>query len=125
VAAIGEGLRQIKYVKIGPCESRRIANRRLQVCMQNARRFVPLLNRLAKISSNCTFHTNGVCTILLSYMPTHFSPSSVQFKGEINGAFPCKRHQKQHLEFCTAYLLSRGSGVRISPGAPLHFFSMS
>jgi len=31
---------------------------------------------------------------------------SVQSKGEINGAFPCKRHQMQHLEFCTAYLLS-------------------
>ncbi|SRR6266550_3482036 len=34
-----------------------------------------------------------------------FSPTSVQFKGEINGALPCKRHQKRHFEFCTAYLL--------------------
>ncbi|SRR5260370_22663375 len=35
---------------------------------------------------------------------SHFSPTSVQLRSEINGAFPCKRHQKQHLEFCTAYL---------------------
>src|SRR5712664_2049030 len=47
-----------------------------------------------------------------------FSPTSVQFKGEINGALPRKRHQKRHLEFCNAYLLSRGSGVRFPPGAP-------
>jgi hypothetical protein len=50
----------------------------------------------------------------------HFSPTSVQFKGEINGACLCKRHQKRHLEFCTAYLLSRGSPVRVWPGAPSH-----
>jgi hypothetical protein len=24
--------------------------------------------------------------------PSHFSPSSVHFKSEINDAFPCKRH---------------------------------
>src|SRR5467141_1172467 len=48
-----------------------------------------------------------------------FSPPSVQFKGEINDTLPRKRHQKRHLEFCTAYLLSRGSRVRVSPGAPL------
>ena len=35
------------------------------------------------------------------------SPTSVQFKGEINDALPRKRHQKRHLEFCTAYLLRR------------------
>ena|SRR6267154_1929341 len=29
-------------------------------------------------------------------------PNSVQFKGEINDALPRKRHQKRHLEFCTA-----------------------
>src|SRR5438874_3823196 len=52
-------------------------------------------------------------------MPISFSPTSVQFKGEINDALPCKRHQKRHLDFCTAYLRSRGSGVRVSPGAPL------
>src|SRR6266480_6932551 len=52
-------------------------------------------------------------------MPISFSPTSVQFKGEINDALPRKRHQKRHLDFCTAYLLSRGSGVRVSPGAPL------
>jgi hypothetical protein len=50
--------------------------------------------------------------------PKEFGPTSVQFKGEINGACLCKRHQQRHLEFCTAYLLSRGSGVRVSPGAP-------
>jgi hypothetical protein len=48
-----------------------------------------------------------------------FGPTSVQFKGEINDTRPCKRHQKRHLEFCTAQHLSRGSGVRIPPGAPL------
>ena len=31
-----------------------------------------------------------------------FSPTSVQFKGEINDALPRKRHQKRHLEFCIA-----------------------
>jgi hypothetical protein len=51
--------------------------------------------------------------------PSHFSPTSVQFKGEINGAFLCKRHQKQHLEFLTAFLRTRRPGVRIPPGAPL------
>src|SRR5229473_1791812 len=50
--------------------------------------------------------------------PKSFSPTSVQFKGEINDALPRKRHQKRHLEFCNAYLLSRGSRVRVSPGAP-------
>ncbi len=39
----------------------------------------------------------------------HFSPTSLQFKSEINGAFPCKRHQKRHLEFCTAYCRSMRS----------------
>src|SRR6266576_2272847 len=51
-------------------------------------------------------------------MPISFSPTSVQFKGEINDALPRKRHQKRHLDFCTAYLRSRGSGVRAPPGAP-------
>ena len=48
-----------------------------------------------------------------------FSPSSVQLKDEISGGFPRMRHQKRHLDFCTPCLLSRGSGVRVSPGAPL------
>src|SRR6266404_981084 len=52
--------------------------------------------------------------------PTSFSPTSVQFKGEINDALPRKRHQKRHLEFCTAYLLSRMPQVRVLPGAPSH-----
>src|SRR5437899_2145315 len=60
---------------------------------------------------------------ILGVHPTTFSPSSVQFKGEINDALPRKRHQQRHLEFCTAYLLSRGSGVRVSPGAPLQTFA--
>src|SRR5436305_3555698 len=51
-------------------------------------------------------------------MPISFSPTSVQFKGEINDALPRKRHQQRHLEFCAAYLRTRGSGVRVSPGAP-------
>ena len=46
------------------------------------------------------------------------SPISVQLKSEINGAFPCKRHQKQHLEFCTAFLRTRRSGVRVPSGGP-------
>jgi hypothetical protein len=46
-----------------------------------------------------------------------FSPTSVQFKSEINDALPRKRHQKRHLEFCTALLLSRGLEVRSPPGA--------
>jgi hypothetical protein len=51
--------------------------------------------------------------------PNDFSPTSVQLKSEINGAFLCKRHQKQHLEFLTAFLRTRRPGVRIPPGAPL------
>jgi hypothetical protein len=31
-----------------------------------------------------------------------FGPTSGQFKGEINGAHPRKRHQQRHLEFCIA-----------------------
>jgi hypothetical protein len=31
-----------------------------------------------------------------------FSPTSVQFKDEISDAFPRKRHQQRHLEFCIA-----------------------
>jgi len=49
-----------------------------------------------------------------------FSPSSVQFKSEINGAFLCKRHQKQHLKFWNTVLRSKRSRVRITPGAPLN-----
>src|SRR6202521_6357509 len=39
--------------------------------------------------------------------PQIVSPFSVQFNGEINDALPRKRHQKRHLEFCTAYLLRK------------------
>ena len=66
------------------------------------------------ITPAIVLHSNGE-----SAPPNHFSPSSVQLKSEINGAFLCKRHQQQHLEFCNAYLLSRGSGVRVSPSAPV------
>src|SRR5438094_10324968 len=52
-------------------------------------------------------------------MPISFSATSVQFKGEINDALPRKRHQKRHLDFCTASLRSRWSAVRVSPRAPL------
>jgi len=77
--------------------------------------------------SDSTFHSHnresGSCVprncATIGVHPSHFSPTSVQFKSEINGAFLCKRHQKQHLEFCTAYLRTRGSGVRVSPGAPV------
>src|SRR5467141_4682200 len=54
---------------------------------------------------------------ILGVHPKVFSPTSVQFKSEINDAFPRKRHQKRHLEFCTAHLLSRMAQVRVLPGA--------
>ena len=50
--------------------------------------------------------TNTICAIQ-GVHPNHFGPSSVQLKGEINGAFLCKRHQQRHLEFCTVYLRTR------------------
>jgi hypothetical protein len=46
----------------------------------------------------------------------HFSPTSLQLKSEINGAFPCKRHQKQHIGFCTIFLRTEGREVE-SPRA--------
>src|ERR1700692_1026448 len=88
--------------------------------MQEARRFAPSLNSRAKIAANRAFHSNRASTTLLSDTPSHFSPTSVQLKSEINGAFPCKRHQQQHLEFCTILLRTRRSGVRVPPGAPSH-----
>jgi hypothetical protein len=39
---------------------------------------------------------------ILGVHPNSFSPTSVQFKSEINGALPRKRHQQRHLEFCIA-----------------------
>ncbi len=51
-----------------------------------------------------------------------FGPTSVHFKDETSDARSCKRHQRRHLELCTALLLSRGSGVRVSPGAPSFMF---
>lgn len=35
----------------------------------------------------------------------NFGSTSVRFKSEINDAFPRKRHQKRHLDFCAAHLL--------------------
>jgi hypothetical protein len=61
----------------------------------------------------------GIGAGLVDGFLKHFSPSSVQFKSEINGMFLCKRHQQQHLEFLTAFLRTRRPGVRIPPGAPL------
>ncbi len=55
---------------------------------------------------------------ILGVHPKSFSPTSVQFKSEINGACLCKRHQTRHLEFCIAYLRSRMAQVRVLPGAP-------
>jgi hypothetical protein len=37
---------------------------------------------------------------------------------QINDGFPHKRHQKRHLDFCIAHLLSRMPLVRVLPGAP-------
>ena len=50
-----------------------------------------------------------------------FSPTSVQFKSEINDALPLKRHQKRHLEFCTAHLRSRMPQVRVLLARDLFF----
>jgi hypothetical protein len=63
---------------------------------------------------------HGIICAILGVHPSGFSPPSVQFKSEINDALPRKRHQKRHLEFCAAYLLSRGSPVRVWPGAPFN-----
>ena len=49
------------------------------------------------ITPAIVLHSNGE-----SAPPNHFSPSSVQLKSEINGAFLCKRHQQRYLEFCIA-----------------------
>ena len=79
--------------------------------------------RLAFHSKSHYLRENGNCVQIICAIqgvhPSHFSPTSVQFKGEINGASLCKRHQKQHLEFLTAFLRTRRPGVRIPPGAPL------
>ena len=58
--------------------------------------------------------------IASSLLIVDFSPTSVQLQGEISDALPRKRHQKRHLECCTAYLLSRGPQVRVLRGAPSH-----
>ena len=47
-------------------------------------------------------------------------PASVQFRSEKNDAFPRKRHQKRHLKFCIAHLLSscKSNPNRCEPSAP-------
>src|SRR5438067_10045938 len=45
------------------------------------------------------------CSGRIGVHPKHFSPSSVQFKGEINDALPRKRHQRS--EEHTSELQSR------------------
>src|SRR6266850_5554312 len=69
-----------------------------------------------------SFYESGNCVQIICAIqgvhPKHFSPTSDQLKSEINGAFLCKRHQKQHLEFCTTLLRTRRLGVRVPPGAP-------
>src|SRR6516165_1113867 len=47
------------------------------------------------------------------------APFSVQFKGEISGGLPRKRHQKRHLDFCTPCLTSRRAKVRVLHCPPL------
>jgi hypothetical protein len=58
-------------------------------------------------SGNCVQKS---CAIL-GVHPSCFSPTSVQFKSEINDALPRKRHQKLHLEFFTAYLLTKKANL--------------
>src|SRR2546425_12923680 len=66
------------------------------------------------ITQPLAFHSNGASTTLL-----HFNPTSVQLKSEINGAFLCKRHQKQHLVRILYYLSTNQKVGSSSPlGAP-------
>jgi len=81
------------------------------------------LHSTQKLSRKAGRVKSGNCVPIICAIqgvhPKDFSPTSVQFKNEINGAFLCKRHQEQHLEFLTALLRTRRPGVRIPPGAPL------
>src|SRR5437016_13264201 len=45
-----------------------------------------------------------------------FRPTSVQFKGRINGDKARTRHQTRHLEVYTPQLLTEGLQVRVLPG---------
>jgi hypothetical protein len=60
---------------------------------------------------------------VLGVHASHFSPTSIQLKSKINGAFLCKRHQKQHLEFCTTLLRTRRLGARVPRARHLLFLS--
>jgi hypothetical protein len=57
------------------------------------------------------FLSNATSTTLLSDNP--ISPTSVQLNSEIHGAFPCKRHQMQHLEFCTTIGKALNSWINV------------
>ena len=57
--------------------------------------------------------------VVLGSGAKHFSPTSVQFKSEINGECSCKRHQKQHLEFFTTLFGTRRSVVQIHSPRPI------
>jgi hypothetical protein len=59
---------------------------------------------------------NGTSTTLRSNIHTISVQLRSNFKSEINGAFPCKRHQKQHIGFCTIFLRTEGREVE-SPRA--------
>jgi len=54
---------------------------------------------------------------LLGMQPERFQSNFGPVQGEISDALPRKRHQRRHLEFCNAYLLSRMAQVRVLPGA--------
>src|ERR1700730_6366067 len=68
-------------------------------------------------------HESGSCVqkncASLGVHPILFSPTSVQFKGEISGEFSCKRYQRQHLEFSAVYFGTRRSKVQILSPRPL------
>ncbi len=53
---------------------------------------------------------------MLFDMASSGRPTSVQFKGRINGDKARKRHQTRHLEFYTPQLLTEGLQVRVLPG---------
>jgi hypothetical protein len=70
-----------------------------------------------------SFYESGNCVQIICAIqgvhPKDFSPTSVQFKSEINGAVPCKRHQRQHLEFFTTFFGTRRTVVQIHSPRPL------
>src|SRR6516225_4892820 len=63
----------------------------------------------------CLFGLDG---IRLTGSEKYFSPTSDQFKSEINGECSCKRHQRQQLEFFTTLFGTRRSVVQIHSPRP-------